>query len=538
MSTDQIKQSYEAIPYPDLCYTQTHPDRLATLATLLGLKPAPVTRCRVLELGCAIGGNLIPMAYGLPDSEFVGIDLSPRQIDMGQTAVRDLALSNISLHAADIMDIGPEWGAFDYIIAHGVYSWAPPEVNDKLLAICRRHLAPHGVAYISYNVYPGWHMMGALRDMMLYRIKDIREPQARAATAREFLDFLAEAIEPDDPYGTLGETYQKLLHSYTEFVTHERQQDKDGDQLLLHDELAAVNTAVYFHEFIAHAAQHGLQYLSEAEFARVMPTNLSPHVMKQINQMAGSVIEVEQYMDFVRNRTFRQTLLCHADTPVRRAIGGDLSAFYVASYAQPLEEGMAVRDTAVAQFQSPDGAVLTSDHPVTKAAMLRLAEIAPVALPFTDLLETAREQVYGAAAAQTPIDQDARLLAMNILQAYSYSSRLVELHVHRPPFVRHVGQRPVASSLARRQLSQGQTKVTNLRHERVKLDPISQALLPYLDGTHDRTALLRQLAAHVTAGDLTLADAEGVEEAELPEKLSREMFFSLQWLAWAALLVG
>ncbi|MBK7180578.1 MAG: class I SAM-dependent methyltransferase [Chloroflexi bacterium] len=96
MSTDQIKQSYEAMPYPDLCYTQTHPDRLATLATLLGLKPAPVTRCRVLELGCAIGGNLIPMAYGLPDSEFVGIDLSPRQIDMGQTAVRDLALSNIT----------------------------------------------------------------------------------------------------------------------------------------------------------------------------------------------------------------------------------------------------------------------------------------------------------------------------------------------------------------------------------------------------------------------------------------------------------
>lgn len=95
----------------------------------------------------------------------------------------------------------------------------------------------------------------------------------------------------------------------------------------------------------------------------------------------------------------------------------------------------------------------------------------------------------------------------------------------------------MASSLARRQLSQGQTKVTNLRHERVKLDPISQALLPYLDGTHDRTAL-RQLAAHVAAGDLTLADAEGVEEAELPEKLSREMFFSLQWLAWAALLVG
>ena len=540
MSTDQIKQSYEALPYPDLCYTQTHPDRLATLATLLGLKPAPVTRCRVLELGCAIGGNLIPMAYGLPDSEFVGIDLSPRQIEMGQTAVRDLGLNNISLHAADIMDLGPEWGSFDYIIAHGLYSWAPPEVNDRLLALCRRHLAPHGVAYISYNVYPGWHMLGALRDMMLYRIKDLTDPHERAATAREFLDFLAEAIEPDDPYGTLGEAYQKLLHSYAGFVTRERQQDKDGDQLLLHDELAAVNTAVYFHQFVAHAAQHGLQYLSEADFARVMPTNLPPDVMQHIRQMAGNTIEVEQYMDFVRNRTFRQTLLCHAAAPVRRTIGGDLSAFYVASYAQPKQEGVNVHDTAVAQFASPDGAVLSSDHPVTKAAMLHLAEIAPIALPFTELLDAARERVYGPAAAQAPSDQDARLLAMNILQAYSYSARLVELHVHRPPFVRQISRQPVASPLARRQLRLGQPKVTNLRHERVNLDPIGQALLPHLDGAHDQEALLAQLQAYVAAGELTLAEgkAQPADSAELRQALAREITFSLQWLAWTALLVG
>jgi len=540
MSTEQIKQSYESTPYPDLCYTQTHPDRLATLATLLGLKPAPVTRCRVLELGCAIGGNLIPMAYGLPDSEFVGVDLSPRQIAIGQTAVRDLGLSNITLHAADIMEIGPQWGEFDYIIAHGVYSWAPPEVADRLLAVCRQNLAPHGVAYVSYNVYPGWHMLGALRDMMLYRVKEIAEPQEQAARAREFLEFLVEAVEPDDPYGTLGEAYKQLLQSYAGFVTRERQQDKDGDELLLHDELATVNTAVYFHQFIAHAGQHGLQYLSEADFARVMPTNLPPDVMQQIRQMAGSVIEVEQYMDFVRNRTFRQTLLCHAEAPVRRSIGGDLSAFYVASYAQPQKGEVDIRSTAVAQFQGPDGAVLTSDHPVTKAAMLHLAEIAPVALPFLDLLEIARAQVYGRAAAQTPDDQDARLLAMNILQAYSYSARLVELHVYQPPFVRYVSQRPLAAPLARRQLAQGQSKVTNLRHERVKLDAIGQALLPYLDGEHDGEALLAQLQAHAAAGELTLADGRPlpINTPQFQEKLGREMHFSLQWLAWAALLVG
>lgn len=72
--------SYDEVPYESYPFAQTHPDRLATVATLLGLRPAPVEQCRVLELGCAGGGNLIPMALTLPESTFVGIDLSARQI--------------------------------------------------------------------------------------------------------------------------------------------------------------------------------------------------------------------------------------------------------------------------------------------------------------------------------------------------------------------------------------------------------------------------------------------------------------------------
>ena len=96
--TDKLTQSvYDQVPYPSLSYSQSHPDRLATVATLLGMSPTPVNRCRVLELGCASGGNLIPMAYGLPESDFVGIDNSARQIAEGQAMVKTLGLKNVTL---------------------------------------------------------------------------------------------------------------------------------------------------------------------------------------------------------------------------------------------------------------------------------------------------------------------------------------------------------------------------------------------------------------------------------------------------------
>ena len=37
--------------------------------------------------------------------------------------VTQLGLSNVDLQAADIMDLPDAFGSFDYIIAHGLYSW-------------------------------------------------------------------------------------------------------------------------------------------------------------------------------------------------------------------------------------------------------------------------------------------------------------------------------------------------------------------------------------------------------------------------------
>src|SRR5262245_13581209 len=74
-------ESRDSVPYESHPYVQTHPSRLFVVGTLFGTRPTPVQRCRVLELGCAAGGNLIPMADALPESEFIGIDASERAIE-------------------------------------------------------------------------------------------------------------------------------------------------------------------------------------------------------------------------------------------------------------------------------------------------------------------------------------------------------------------------------------------------------------------------------------------------------------------------
>src|SRR5262249_13120699 len=162
---------YDIFSYRGHAYIDSHPARLASRAAFYGMTPAPVSRCRVLELGCGVGGNLIPMSVQYPDSEFIGIDLSSRSIEVGRGAAASLALKNITLHHASIMDVTEDYGQFDYIIAHGVYSWVPADVREKILSIFHNNLAPQGVAYVSYNAHPGSHLRDLVRDMMLFHVR-------------------------------------------------------------------------------------------------------------------------------------------------------------------------------------------------------------------------------------------------------------------------------------------------------------------------------------------------------------------------------
>ena len=129
------------------------------------------------------------MAAQLPGASFLGIDLSARQIGDGKAVIDQLGLTNIELRHLNILDVDAAFGQFDYIIAHGVYSWVPAEragqAPQRLGKTSRRK---HSF-YVSYNTYPGWHMRGMIRDMMLYHSNRLprchaRQVQAGAGTTR------------------------------------------------------------------------------------------------------------------------------------------------------------------------------------------------------------------------------------------------------------------------------------------------------------------------------------------------------------------
>ena len=134
---------YDEVTYPGWPFPQAQPDRLATLARLFGMAPADPANCRVLELGCGDGGNAMAVACSWPGSRVVGVDLAPGAIARGRALAAEAGIANVDLRVGDIARLPADLGEFDYVVAHGVYSWVPEPVRAALLDACRRFLAPH-----------------------------------------------------------------------------------------------------------------------------------------------------------------------------------------------------------------------------------------------------------------------------------------------------------------------------------------------------------------------------------------------------------
>jgi len=201
--SEPVPTAYDSVVYPGYAYAQTHPDQLAAYARLCGLEPAPVERCRVLEVACGDAANLLPMAVALPKATFHGFDLASSSIERGRAIARELGLANLTLAHLDINEAPARMGEFDYVIAHGFYSWVPQSARDQPMAICRASLAPRGVAFISYNTLPGGHIRRMIREMMLFHVDRAPDPETKTNQARALLHFLSKFSAGDDEYRLL-----------------------------------------------------------------------------------------------------------------------------------------------------------------------------------------------------------------------------------------------------------------------------------------------------------------------------------------------
>jgi methyltransferase-like protein/SAM-dependent methyltransferase len=492
-----IGASYDEVPYESKPLFATHPDCLCVAGRLRGLAAAPASNCRVLELGCATGGNLIPMAYGLPDSRFVGIDLSPVQIAAGQELCRQVGLQNIELKTASIADLDESWGQFDYIICHGVFSWVPPAIRDKILWICRHLLAPTGVAYISYNTYPGWHLKNIVRDLMRYHAAHFDDPQTKIHQARSILSFMAKASAGQN------NPIARLLAEQAESMPD------DADYYLYHEHLEDSNQPYYFHQFVGMARGVGLNYLGEAWYHTQLDT-LPEDIQETLQAISSDLIDLEQYVDVINSRTFRRTLLCHEEAPiVQTPEPSVMDRMYFSALAKPESADPDVRTDAPEKFRLDNGTTASTNMSLLKAALVELYSRWPSALPFAELLPAAIER----SAFPAELRPQARpLLAALLLRGYV--SHFVAVHNEPFCFTRQLGERPRASRLAQAMAGE-RSSVPNLRHRLVVLTPAERLVLRLADGTRTQEQLAASAAEQ--ARHSALPELSKVTASQWPE---------------------
>jgi predicted O-methyltransferase YrrM len=459
--------SYDEIRYHNLPNKQTHPSRLFMLAKLAGLDPPPVEACRVLELGTSEGVNIIAMAIALPNAQFTGIDLAQEPVAHGRQTIERLGLSNVRLHCQNLLEIRDSFGAFDYILVHGIYGWTPPVVGEKILEIAGQCLSPNGLAFISYNTLPAGHIRKAVRDMLLFHAAPSLEPAERIKKAREFLTVLAAGRPEPEAFDLAAASYAAVLLQHS-------------DSALFHDELAPVYEPVYFHDFVARASAYGLQYAGDASGFDA-PPNLKPESKEAARTMAaGDRIVEEQYLDFFRMRGFRQSLLCRKEVKVTPEWNADrIIGSYAVTQASEAQDGAFL-------ITDSDKVRLTTTHPVPIAYLRRLIEARPWSIPVK------------------AEDADVALALFKV--------GILELH-GTPGIARPAGENPCASPLARVQAERGEATVATLWHRALELgDADARRMLTLLDGTRDRAALCEAMGCtrEVMDGELWTLGRHGL----------------------------
>lgn len=312
MINDLIKTSYDKVPYQSNAYINSSIDRMYTIARTYGIKAKDPKNARVLELGCAAGGNIIGQAIKHPNAHFIGVDLAASQIDIGKKAIDKLGLKNIELMAGDILDVakwGDKYGKFDYIIVHGIFSWVPDFVKKAIYEVGANLLSQDGVQMISYNTYPGWKYKEITRDFMRFASKDIdyeKEPALKLQRAMDALKFEMGAykttkLDASQEYQILT---RELKAQNIKFV-----QDLKDESYIMHEYLEIYNSPSYLIDFVADANDLGLAYIEDMAVHFDYSEFVNPTVEEYARLAWSERIQKDQMFDFLNATQFRHSLL-------------------------------------------------------------------------------------------------------------------------------------------------------------------------------------------------------------------------------------
>jgi SAM-dependent methyltransferase len=462
-----VINAYDLVRYPNLPFARTHPAAMGAFAALFGKPFAPFAACRVLEIGCGEGVNLLSMALGAPASEFVGVDLAEAPIAVGRAAARAAGIANVRFHVQDIAHMDAGLGRFDYIIAHGVYAWVPAAAREALLRIVGELLGSDGLAIISYNTYPGSRLRQVLRDLLLAACGGVADPSEKLSVARSVLAYQIENWSEED-------SFQKAL------IVAARKMLKRPPEVLFHDELNPFYEPQLLSDVVAAAREIGLDYLCDA-LPQLSAEAFFPSEKFAAAQSftAGDWLRFEQLSDFADMRAFRSSIFCRGGGTDRRVEARRLRGLWASGELQAVESKPGAPDGIV--FRSGDGAEVSTNDP-------KLAQFL-----------TAMGAAFPASLALDAAAEDADLAVMTLRL---FVAQIIRIATAPFPFTLTPGDRPAVSPLARFQAARGEKLLASLRHSPIQLeDAAARAFITLVDGTRTRDDLARQIVAQTNAAE-------------------------------------
>ena len=506
--------SYDEVTYPSMVFPHIRPDQIGAISVLHGVTPENIERCRVLELGCGDGTNLLSIAYTMPESHCVGLDLSGPRIDEANEYATAIGIANAEFHKLDLLEYEPgKFGEFDFIIAHGVYSWVPEPVREKVLWILEKSLKPNGVGFISYNLYPGWHIREVTRHAMQFQTELIDEPIEKAKNGVRFVEFLKEASEPNSLYRSLLEKQFTYL-------------EEKVPESIFHDDLSTNNQPFYFRQFIDRIGKSGLQFVSELEPMSFFVDDLPAFAQEALDKVWDDPLRREQYLDFIRGRFFRSTLVCRESMrPSYRPVPRGVGSLYLSSPSRAISSGSSLTDDSAVAFSAPKDNEFEINHPLVKSLLGLLGPAWPKRFSFSEIKESLK------------VGSDAELEVLQNAAIKLITANIVEVRCFRPQIEMSVSQRPKVSDFARWQAERGfrsrgnSCGVTSMHGADIPVDnELLREQIVLSDGTRDR--------ANLEAAILNRVDGKPGERPAIEPNFSETIESNLEMLARSALLVS
>jgi methyltransferase-like protein len=523
------QKTYDVLPYISYPFSYTTPEHLASVSSIFGITPPKIETARVLEIGSGAGMGLIPFALRHPESKSLGIDLSSVEITHAIEVLQEIKLKNIEFKHMSCTDIDDSFGKFDYIICHGVFSWVEERVRDKILQICRNNLSENGLAFISYNTFPGWNMAGTVKDMMQFHSSGFEGMGDKILQAKAFITFVRESL------GGTKSPFAEFLNQEVNYISQQQ------DSYIYHEYVEGINQPMYFYQFVDLIKAKGLNYVCDAFVAKMFSGNLAPKAQEKLSKI-NDITFSEQYIDFINNTRFRCSIICHDNKKPQYQVNPDiLESFYLSLDLKPLEvesldESQKSLEALFYLNNNKDLTISTTDLNM-KAILQVFCELENYPTKISDIVKLVCEKL----AAPNMASQIALQLKQETIKLLF--NGYLQITVVKPCFVNFISEHPQVSSLAGYQAEKATENtlwVANQKSEIFHINLLDKHLLVHLDGKHTQKDLLAKLKQDVLDKkfDIIVGDKPLKDEVEINKHLDALLMQALQKFRKCSMLIA